>query len=873
MKQRNFLSRIGLIGLGASVLFLLSCDDRVPHDSALDYSISMHTAAVAYDANNDEVAIGEDLKGNATLTKVTVTLLDNNGTAASGRTIAFSAQQNGNPVGSFDPVEVVTNAVGQAVSYFADNDHSGDITLKASLNADTKITQTITIIDTAVTTVWPYYLNMSASNSTIQVDNGQTWSDVTALVTNRRGFPIPGLAVRFTLNPPDIGVLSAETVLTDSAGKATVRFEDTGNVDHVGTAAIQARFAHPLFGTLTDSVQVSIASPVNYVLTANAIPVAIDLASGDRINVGEDVAGPDAYTLIVATLKDQNGNPVAGQLLSFSPTVLGAPSGSLDIYSTATNSDGLASVLFEDGGAAVDNPGTPTYEGVVVLVQLNEDIQSSARFNVYAGETDVWPYRIILSTDTDVIQLDNGATKAQITARLLNRANRPLPNLEIAFNASLGFIAESAITDSTGSVVTDFTDLGNPEDVGISTIQVAFDHPSFGSVSDSLLISIEDPSFSGTPAYIEIPPSNPNRIMVVGGGGRESTTIKAEVYDENGVLVDSPTLVTFTLGPNVPEGANLNNAGISDTAYTVNGVASVSLNSGTRPGPVRVTASVELSDGSTITATRDNQAIIVTGPAYYIFPDTDPTSLEPIGGGMYRMEVAAMVYDLWFNPVADTTGVYWTLEPSPLDSDSILQAFVEGVSFTGNENLSGQTYSGVAFSTVVYPSRDIFSIGRLTAMCFGGDIDGDGVYGDSVVASVENDVMMPFFAGNLLVTVNPAFWDFTTMSANPNAPTPAPITITATLTDFYNNPVEHGHLMFAATGASDLQPPNPVETDANGQATVVGIFDPGICIPQPNTDPQLYQDFTATVTVTLIDPIMITSEPVEILFIRSPIIP
>ncbi|MFQ6614295.1 MAG: hypothetical protein ACE5D1_05570, partial [Fidelibacterota bacterium] len=625
MNKLNFVSRWLLYTGGLSLIILTGCDDRVPKTVTSNYSLSITTSAIAYDANDNEIVVGEDLVGNATITRVNALLLDSESQPVSGKVIHFSAKLNGSAVGSFDPVEASTNSDGMAISYFSDDGHSGAITIKASLDSEIKDTRVVSVIDTATTSIWPYYLNVSASNSTIQVDNGQTWSDITALVTTRNGFPIQGLVTHFTLSPPDIGVLAYETVITDSAGKAIVRFEDTGNVDRVGTATIHAQYTHPMFGSLTDSVQVSIASPVDYNLTVNAIPVAIDLSSNDRINVGEDVAGPNAYTLIVATLKDSTGNPVGGQLLNFSATVLGTPSGSFDIYSVSTNNEGQASVLFEDGGAAVDNSGTPTYEGVIVKALLNEDVQSTVRFNVYPDQSDVWPYRIILSTNTDVIQLDNGATKANITVRLLNHANKPLPNLEIAFDASRGYIAESAITDSTGSILAEFTDLGNPEDVGISTITVSFDHPSFGSISDSVLISIEDPSFSGTPAYIEIPPSIPNRIMVVGGGGRESTTIEAEVYDENGVLVDSPTLVNFVLGPSVPDGANLNNSGITDTAYTVNGVASVSLNSGTRPGPVRVTATVDLSDGNTISATRDNQAIIVTGPAQYIFPDTDPT--------------------------------------------------------------------------------------------------------------------------------------------------------------------------------------------------------------------------------------------------------
>ena len=59
--------------------------------------------------------------------------------------------------------------------------------------------------------------------------------------------------------------------------------------------------------------------------------------------------------------------------------------------------------------------------------------------------------------------------------------------------------------------------------------------------------------------------------MVVSGGGLEATQICARVYDENGVLVNEPVNVTFTLGPNIPSGANLSNAGVVDSAFTVEG--------------------------------------------------------------------------------------------------------------------------------------------------------------------------------------------------------------------------------------------------------------------------------------------------------------
>ena len=51
--------------------------------------------------------------------------------------------------------------------------------------------------------------------------------------------------------------------------------------------------------------------------------------------------------------------------------------------------------------------------------------------------------------------------------------------------------------------------------------------------------------------------------------------------------------------------------------------------------------------------------------------------------------------------VEDSTYVYWSI--SPLPPDTLIDAFVEGVSYTNNEGiLSGTATSGVARSNIVY---------------------------------------------------------------------------------------------------------------------------------------------------------------------------
>ena len=97
---------------------------------------------------------------------------------------------------------------------------------------------------------------------------------------------------------------------------------------------------------------------------------------------------------------------------------------------------------------------------------------------------------------------------------------------------------------------------------------------------------------------MEIPSSNPSEVVVRDGGGIESTDIRAEVYDSNGNLLTTPVTVNFRLEPalagcylNTPEETNVN-------VETINGIATVSLNSGTEPGPVRIIATANTPETS-----------------------------------------------------------------------------------------------------------------------------------------------------------------------------------------------------------------------------------------------------------------------------------
>ena len=617
-------------------------------------------------------------------------------------------------------------------------------------------------------------------------------------------------------------------------------------------------------------------SDENEATTSGAYKISVTAQSygfdsnNNAVAVGEDIQGPLVTTYIIAVLLDSLDQPQKDEMITFSAKVSGSDIGSFDTSTPKTNNDGLAVVQFSDGNvAAFDNGTTPTYEGVEVTALYTKggtDFEASVRFGVFdTSAVELWPYQLNLSTNTNAIKLDDGITKAELSARINSRQyGNPISNVELYFESTNGYLSElSKLTDSTGNAEVEFSDTGDPNEIGVSTVSARYQHPVFGLVIDSVQITIRDTS-SGIPAYIQIPSSHPGEIMVVGGGGSESTDICARVYDENGVLVQTPYLVTFTLGPNIPEGANLNNAGIIDSAYTANGEACVSLNSGAAPGPIRVTA-VLMYDSVSISATAI-PVTIATGPPANIEAEYDPLNTMPVGGGYYQTEASAMVYDLWYNPVADSTYIYWTIDPIP--PDTLIEAFVEGVSYTGNPNLNGDSYSGLAFTTIIYSTDAIGDIGYVTALTFGAD-------GDTVSVRIneeEGEATMTFVPGTLILSAATTYVDFTALGAST-----VQLNITGTLQDYYGNPVNGAPISMNAPGAANIYWPavpianNVGTTDEDGLVIWVVEYDIGICAwIVGSDDPAQYEDFTSSLTATLLIAQSITSDPLDILLVRTP---
>ena len=524
--------------------------------------------------------------------------------------------------------------------------------------------------------------------------------------------------------------------------------------------------------------------------------------------VGEVLSDADSKTsiIVIARLLDADGNGVNGKSLSFKADI----DGEFDTTDPSTKyvpnfkefgfpdvgGNGYAYARFSPSNA-VEKIETTAASGAIITVTYTSDIIDNIEFSVFSQSSQIWPYTMNITTSSQIELGESSPYELLLKNAYGHELKGVLLNIE-SENGSLE-CGDTCYTDATGRINTTFESYSFSDNVGPGIVNASFYHPGISdTVEMSKQIVIGTESAVGSCAYIEIPSSSPSEIVVKDGGGIESTDIKAEVYDNNGNLLTTPVTVNFRLEP-ILEGNYLNTPGQTTVnVETVNGIATVSLNSGSEPGPVRIIATTNTPETS-LCDTLNNKlesisvpVIIASGAPYYIEAEYDPISTEAIGGGFYQTECAAIVYDRWYNPVEDSTYVYWSI--SPLPPDTLIDAFVEGVSYTNNQGiLSGTATSGVARSNIVYSTDAIGDIGKVRALTFGAN--GDSV--SSFINEDEGDAALFFVPGQVSLLASATYHDFT-LQGNP-----AFIQISALVIDFYGNPVVDAPVAFGGTGVTN----------------------------------------------------------------------
>jgi hypothetical protein len=147
-------------------------------------------------------------------------------------------------------------------------------------------------------------------------------------------------------------------------------------------------------------------------------------------------------------------------------------------------------------------------------------------------------------------------------------------------------------------------------------------------------------------------------------GGIETGTIRATGYDINGNPVPAGMTIVFVILDGPDGGESLDTVGHGpDTAYTNSeGVATTTLHSGTISGTVRIRAytGTVLSNAT--------QVLIEAGPPYSIVVGAARCNVAAWDVVGVEDSICAIVSDVYNNPVADSTIVYFTVDEGTIQS-------------------------------------------------------------------------------------------------------------------------------------------------------------------------------------------------------------
>ncbi|MDF2464529.1 MAG: hypothetical protein K0Q43_2764 [Ramlibacter sp.] len=469
--------------------------------------------------------------------------------------------------------------------------------------------------------------------------------------------------------------------------------------------------------------------------------------------VGGSGAATTAVTLggtfsATATVKDKAGLPVRDRLVTF--TLSNEAIATLSPETALTDASGVAKVALS--AASITARGAAT-------------LSASANVDgtVVTGQTDfaVSASNLTLSSITvgNASLASGGNTSVEVTA-LLNGAASSGVAVNVTFSASCGRINGSTgpfSTATNGSGVAAVTYTAVNADGSLCAGAVTITASSAGADPRSAALTVA-PALANAITFVS---ANPGQIFVAGSGALEQSVVKFKAL--SGVTPSPNVSVRFTIITN-PGGVGLNASGATgDVTVTTDalGEASVTVFSGTIPGPVKVRASL-VSD-STVFAETQNLSIS-SGPPSQRFMSLSVSTFNIEGWNRdgTPTTLTARLADRQGNPVENGTVVNFTSEGGQVAS-SCSTLKVNGISscsvdfISQNPRPDGGRVSVLAFASGTKDYTDNngnnrYDAGVDTLKSIGDayrDDDEDGVYdaGEFVVPRGGTSACSPASAG------------------------------------------------------------------------------------------------------------------------------
>jgi hypothetical protein len=285
-----------------------------------------------------------------------------------------------------------------------------------------------------------------------------------------------------------------------------------------------------------------------------------------------------------ATVKDKAGLPVANRLVTFE--VSNSALAVLSPETALTDSSGVAKVAI--AAASITARGAGTLSATAAVDQAT--VKGQTDFSVSASNLTLSPITLGSSSLPS-----GGNTSASVTALLNGSPSTGIP-VNVTFSASCGRIngadgAFSTTTNGSGVGAVSYTAVNS--DGSLCSGVVSLTASSAGSDPRTATLNVA----AAVANAITFVSAAPPQIFVAGSGALEQSVVKFKAL--SGITPLPNVGVRFSILTN-PGGVGLNSSGSTgDVTVTTNslGEASVTVFSGTIPGPVKVRASL-VSDSS-----------------------------------------------------------------------------------------------------------------------------------------------------------------------------------------------------------------------------------------------------------------------------------
>ncbi|MBK6767043.1 MAG: Ig-like domain-containing protein [bacterium] len=524
------------------------------------YVLTMRGVTVLITVADDELPAD-----GVTVTEVRAIVRETSGaTAVAGVPVQFAASD-----GAIEQF-AETNASGIATAQFQTSEEPGVVVVTAafgnSLTAETEVTLTSTEAENLVVTIGEQQL----------LANGVSTTEVNALVLDEGNNPVPNTAVLFTSF--GVGTFTPETAVSDSNGIATSVFEsvaswqdlmasfevsierssvqDSVQLLGVSLSATSNVGLLPANGVATATVTVNLRETSSTVAIADAellcgttlgsVP-ALVTTNGSGVATFTFTAGTDVgEASIVVRYRDQLRDTVAIQMFSPAPSGLELAADEVSLLSDGNSTTGTSCRLLDQSGTPISNvPIAWTINGPGSL-QTNlsyTDAQGYATnlFQTSGRSTDAQTIiRVNSQSASDSIIILNRGVTVQATPQFAAMpANGQSTNaiqvhvrettslvavsgVNVTFGASLGYIANSAVTDASGIAIANLTAPGTSG----AAIIVCMVSPQLG---DTVSVNMYAPIAQSVAV---VPNASSMRA-----DGLTSMPVVATVYDAMGVAL------------------------------------------------------------------------------------------------------------------------------------------------------------------------------------------------------------------------------------------------------------------------------------------------------------------------------------------------